>query len=265
MAILNARLGRRTRINHNPFTSTQQRIFIIAGCFLLLILLMKGGRKQQLSGKSDLAHNDLVRADLKILYIVTTLAEYDSGRRSTVRGWDRLQGALIPVISEGVRSMLSFGYLVDIVLICGFTMQPERLELVRQGLPEGVGLQVWDDASPLGYKLEDTKANHIQDITRALARQHRFVIKDKLEYYDVFLNFEDVRFFLSRVHAIFVWPVRSCSSTLLSSYLSYSMVSFLSLCLFPCVAIIFMTVGYADKGRCGAKLCRNDRGAIQAT
>jgi hypothetical protein len=203
MAILNTRIGRRTRINENPFTSAQQRILIIVGCFVLLILLMKGGRNQQSSGKSGLAHDALVRSDLKILYIVTTLTEYDSGRRSTVRGWDRLQGALIPVVSEGVRSMLSFGYLVDVVLICGFTMQPERLELVRQGLPEGVGLQVWDDASPLGYKLEDTKANHIQDITRALARQHRFVIKDKLEYYDVFLNFEDVRFFPSQEYISF--------------------------------------------------------------
>lgn len=49
----------------------------------------------------------------KILYIVTTLAEYNSGTRSTVRGSDRLQETLIPILSEGVRSMLADGYEVD--------------------------------------------------------------------------------------------------------------------------------------------------------
>jgi hypothetical protein len=52
-------------------------------------------------------------AKQKILYIVTTLAEYNSGTRSTVRGSDRLQETLIPVLSEGVRSMLVDGYEVD--------------------------------------------------------------------------------------------------------------------------------------------------------
>ena len=87
--------------------------------------------------------------------------------------------------------MLSGGFSVDVVLICHFTMQPERLELVRNSLPSQVGLQVWDNASPLGYKLEDKKANYTQDITRALARQHRYVIKDKLSEYDLFACFED--------------------------------------------------------------------------
>jgi hypothetical protein len=54
-----------------------------------------------------------VPAKGKILYIVTTLAEYNSGTRSTVRGSDRLQETLIPVLSEGVRSMLADGYEVD--------------------------------------------------------------------------------------------------------------------------------------------------------
>jgi hypothetical protein len=49
----------------------------------------------------------------KILYIVTTLAEYNTGTRSTVRGSDRLQKTLIPILSEGVRSMLADGYEVD--------------------------------------------------------------------------------------------------------------------------------------------------------
>jgi hypothetical protein len=54
-----------------------------------------------------------VPAKQKILYIVTTLAEYNSGTRSTVLGSDRLQETLIPILSEGVRSMLADGYEVD--------------------------------------------------------------------------------------------------------------------------------------------------------
>jgi hypothetical protein len=126
---------------------------------------------------------------LKVLYIVTTLNEYDNGARNTVKGNDRLQETLIPVVRENVESMLSFGYQVDVVLICHYEMTREQL--VRASLPPSVGLQVWDTATPLGYKLEDKKNNFTQDITRALARQHRFVIKDKFQHYDFFVNFED--------------------------------------------------------------------------
>ena len=35
------------------------------------------------------------RGGLKILYIITTLSEYDTGARSTTRGWDRLQGYVV--------------------------------------------------------------------------------------------------------------------------------------------------------------------------
>jgi hypothetical protein len=133
-----------------------------------------------------------VRSDLKILYIMTSLAEYDSGRRYTSDGFDRFKNTLIPVLIEGVESMLSIGYSVDVALVCHYTLKPERRKLLKQALPLGVSLQVWDDATPIGYKLEDKKGiNHTQQITRALARQHRFIIKDKLQYYDFFVNFED--------------------------------------------------------------------------
>lgn len=128
---------------------------------------------------------------LKILYTVTTLAEYDSGQRATSRGFDRLQELLIPVIKEGVESMLSFGYQVDVYLVCHYEMKPERLALVRNALPDSVSLRVWDDASPINY---DTGSNPFTKAlvrTISLARQHRFVVKDNLFQYDFFLNFED--------------------------------------------------------------------------
>jgi hypothetical protein len=130
---------------------------------------------------------------LRILYIVTSLAQYNSGKRSTEAGSDRLQETLIPVLREGVLSMVNdFGYRVDVFLIAHWTVQPERLALIRQALPDSVGLEYWDDATPIGYKLESKGTDeYVRNITRALARQHRFVIKDKFLYYDFFVNFED--------------------------------------------------------------------------
>lgn len=78
---------------------------------------------------------------------------------------------------------------VDVYLICGFTLTPDRQKLVSDALPDGVGLEVWNDATPLGYDRDDFTA--IQPITRSLARQHRFVLKDKLYHYDFFSVFED--------------------------------------------------------------------------
>jgi hypothetical protein len=118
------------------------------------------------------------------------LAEYNNGRRFTTLGDDRVVNYMMPVLTEAVESMLSFGYQVDLYLICHWTMTPERREMIRSQLPASVGLEVWDDATPLGYKLE-TNHNHTDPVTRGLARQHRYVIKDKLLDYDFFVVFED--------------------------------------------------------------------------
>ena len=128
---------------------------------------------------------------LRILYIITSLAEYNSGKRATEKGSDRLQETLIPVMREAVLSMLDFGYQVDVFLVCHWEVQPDRLELIRRALPPQVGLDYWDDATPLGYKLESKGDTHIELVTRALARQHRFVVKDKFLEYDFFACFED--------------------------------------------------------------------------
>lgn len=127
---------------------------------------------------------------LRILYIITSLAEYNTGKRATKSGSDRLKESLIPVMREGVLSMMEFGYTVDVFLVCHWELRPERLSLIRQALPPAVNFDYWDDATPLGYKLE-VPDKHIQHITRALARQHRFVIKDKFLDYDFFVAFED--------------------------------------------------------------------------
>lgn len=131
----------------------------------------------------------------RILYIVTTLAEYNSGTRNTVKGSDRLQETLIPILTEGVSSMIQAGYDVDVYLVCHFMLSPERQALVQKSLPPTVGLQVWNDATPLGYDTSLDPKDHphrkMEYRTLHLARQHRFVIKDKFLHYDIFVVFED--------------------------------------------------------------------------
>lgn len=128
---------------------------------------------------------------LKILYTMTTLAEYDGGGRSTTKGHDRMQNLLIPVLKEGVESLLQAGHSVDVVLVCYYKMT--RPELIRQALPSNVGLNIWDEAAPYSYKVDkmDDPKRKLLHNTLALARQHRFVVKDHLMEYDFFLNFED--------------------------------------------------------------------------
>jgi hypothetical protein len=121
----------------------------------------------------------------KILYIVTSVAEYDNGKRKTIEGRDRFVETLIPVVSESVKSMLTSGYQVDTYLIAHYSLSQTRFNLLRESLPASVGLQVWDDACPLAYpRPSEGPANYVVNITRALARQHRYVIKDKFAYYD---------------------------------------------------------------------------------
>jgi hypothetical protein len=129
---------------------------------------------------------------LKILYIVTSLTEYNTGTRMTTKGQDRLAEVLLPVLVDSIDSMIHppYYYQVDVYLILGFTLRPERQDFIASRLPSGVGLQVWDDASPLGYDGKHD-ANKILDNTRTLSRQHRYVIKDKLPYYDFFIAMED--------------------------------------------------------------------------
>jgi len=126
----------------------------------------------------------------RILYIVTSLSEYDNGRRETQKGYDRFSNTMMPMLRESINSMMESGYKVDVYLICHFSLRLERYDELRRALPKDIGLEVWDDATPIGYAVEFSKTN-VTSITRALARQHRYVIKDKLLDYAIFVSFED--------------------------------------------------------------------------
>mmetsp|Transcript_16817 Transcript_16817/g.21849 ORF Transcript_16817/g.21849 Transcript_16817/m.21849 type:complete len:480 (+) Transcript_16817:86-1525(+) len=126
----------------------------------------------------------------RILHVVTSLSEFNNGHRNTIKGDDRLVNTLIPALRASVESMASEkSWHVDVFLVLGFTLEPERKKLIVDALPDWVGLEVWDDATPLYYDRGQNAKLELD--TRALARQHRFVFKDKLEYYDFFSAWED--------------------------------------------------------------------------
>mmetsp|Transcript_6937 Transcript_6937/g.15140 ORF Transcript_6937/g.15140 Transcript_6937/m.15140 type:complete len:535 (+) Transcript_6937:18-1622(+) len=132
----------------------------------------------------------------RILYIVTTLSEYDKGTRGTTRGADRLQNVVIPVIEDAISSMVERGWEVDLYLLCGYEkLLPDRRKLIEDALPQGVGLEVWEDAMPLFYSKSNAnkpKADQSLDVaSHGLSRQHRYVVRDKLLEYDFFAAFED--------------------------------------------------------------------------
>jgi hypothetical protein len=145
---------------------------------------------------------------MKILYIVTSSREFNNGDRETQKGQDRLLEILVPALLDGVKTMVPF-YQVDVYLILGYELSDERQEIVRDLLPAGVGLLIWNQATPLSYELlSRTKSNKfLSDASRILARQHRLVIKDKLQYYDFFMAFED-DMLIKKSHVDYYWAVR---------------------------------------------------------
>lgn len=134
------------------------------------------------------------RDPIRILYTVTTLTEFDKGTRATIRGFDRLKNLLIPVVKQGVKSMISRGYHVDIYIVSHYEMN--RTLLVKSAMAEispDINVRFWDSAAPLSYDpmKRDKPDAKLWENTLGLARQHRFVVKDNLFEYDLFLNFED--------------------------------------------------------------------------
>ena len=136
------------------------------------------------------------RTGKRILYIVTTSMEYNTGVRARLQGKDRLIGIVLPVIRESVESMVAKGYVVDVFLVVSYILTEQRRKIIERLLPNGTGLEVWCDAAPYDYDLSGRSRysppkDHINIINRALARQHRYVVKDKLFFYDIFAAFED--------------------------------------------------------------------------
>ena len=90
---------------------------------------------------------------LRILYIVTTSMEYNTGRKARILGTDRLMKIVVPVIQDSVESMIDKGYDVDVFLLTAYNLTEEREQTILSLLPDGTGLEVWSDAIPYDYDL----------------------------------------------------------------------------------------------------------------
>ena len=133
---------------------------------------------------------------LKVLLVVTSLVQYDKGTRGTQHGYDRLQNVVLPQLTDSVSSMVNKGWKVDVYFVLGYeSLADDRRQMIKDALPKGIGLEYWEDAIPYHYantynkRPKDDQMLKIAD--HALSRQHRFVLRDKLPYYDFFACFED--------------------------------------------------------------------------
>jgi len=133
---------------------------------------------------------------LRVLLVSTSLVEYDKGTRGTKRGYDRLKNVMLPQLVDSVSSMTERGWQVDVYLVLGFPrLEDDRRKMIKDALPQDVGLEVWEDAIPLHYPNTYNKRpkpdQSLKPGDHALSRQHRFVLRDKLPFYDFFACFED--------------------------------------------------------------------------
>ena len=129
---------------------------------------------------------------MRILYMVTTSKEI-------VNGKNRLWETLVPVLQESIGSLLDYGYRrIDIFLILGYSLLPHQKEELWEKLvvvhhhhraSAGIGLDYWEDAT--AFFRNDHNNKRIRQLPRSLARQHRYVLKDKIFHYDFFIAMED--------------------------------------------------------------------------
>ncbi len=170
------------------------KCFVYSLLFLFLILWISRSIKESNRGTvKERFRRKLTFIDMfsnskpfRILHIVTSMRLVDNGSRGTVEGSDRLVNVVIPCIRTFLYSIQRQEptWEVDLYLILGDkALGQDRLDIIRNMLPPGVGLQIWEDAIPYGYDYEHP---NIRSATHALARQHRFVIQDKLDQYDFF-------------------------------------------------------------------------------
>lgn len=183
------RLRRRSNRSRNPkpfFTSLLLCLLVVMLFVCSINESIHGTLQQRFSRKLIYIDRFPNSKPFRILHIVTSMRLVDNGFRGTVEGSDRLANVVIPCIRKFLYSIQRQEptWEVDLYLILGDkTLGEDRRKVIQDMLPAGVGLQIWEDAIPFGYDYEHPD---IRLATHALARQHRFVIKDKFDQYDFF-------------------------------------------------------------------------------
>ena len=150
----------------------------------------------------------------RLLYIVTSMNEYDTGRRATTKGYDRFQNTVLPVVQESMTSMWQWQWLqqqqqlsseedalhLHLYFVAHYNVT--RTELLQQLVhrvssqtshqQQRITFQVWHQATPMGYAYDNNQQpSRISEITRGLARQQRYIVKDSFQDYDMVVAFED--------------------------------------------------------------------------
>lgn len=144
--------------------------------------------------------------EMRFLYIITS-SSISKGSDGGTGRWTRM---ISLVILDTVHNLLKVGSSVDVYLILSYTLPDVLEQELRKALPPSVGLEIWNDASPMKYWCEKWNKDgrpakcwnfkkkavpfeqaKLRAANAQLARQHRFVLKDKLAYYDLFVAFED--------------------------------------------------------------------------
>jgi hypothetical protein len=167
--------------------------------FLPTVVWIRPRRRLPQESRRSMAAVSELQTVRKILYVVTSLSEYNNLEKPGLEHLqkDRLLKMVVPVMKDSMESMIAAGFEVDLYLILGYPLRPQREKLLRLQFPlGGVNLDIWDDAVPFNYdddliRLWNHNPVNISPIYRALSRQHRFVVRDKLLDYDLFVAFED--------------------------------------------------------------------------
>ena len=144
---------------------------------------------------------------------------------------DRLNDIVFPIIVDAVESFISSNQysIVDVYMITSYEFTKEKYQSITTQLQDfkksttynynfDVGFQVWDNAMPMDYscrfvkdpttgkkdsirkcydsthRLSSPSNAKLQELGAQLARQHRYVVKDKFPYYDFFVVYEDDMF-----------------------------------------------------------------------
>jgi hypothetical protein len=127
----------------------------------------------------------------RVLYVVASMSEYQHGGKSKAGVEDRFANTFVPIVCNTVHSLVSKypAWDVDVYLIIAYNLRQERFNYLRNRLPEGVGLQIWENAISLYY--DGSKGDRLKPNLHSMNRQHRFVLRDKLDFYDLFIVGED--------------------------------------------------------------------------
>ena len=99
---------------------------------------------------------------LRLLHIVTSLSEFESGTRGTTRGKSRFRERLVPVLNETCWGLVRGGvdgnvldvrvFDVSVQLVLGYDLSPPNLAYLRSVLPPNiVDIRVWNSAIPTAF------------------------------------------------------------------------------------------------------------------